>query len=679
MNVTVARYALGVAATLAILGSLGFAATALRRRYLPEWREAQARLAEIVIGLVLLVGLLEVLGAVGLFQLWAIVTASVLVSILLWGTLGWARGESSGCATGFDASPSRRPLAVMAIIAAVAVTAEWAIPTLQSFDFGVRSFDSLWYHLPWAAAFAQTGHVTPLRFTDVEYLTAFYPATAELFHGLGITLLARDTLSPALNLVWLWLVLLAAYCVGRPRGVAPLTLTAAALAMATPMMRFSQPGSAANDVVGAFFLLAAVALLLNARESRFALGLAGASAGVAVGTKLSMVAPALALTIGVLLLAPRRRRLAWFIPFVLASGFWYLRNLIAVGNPLPWLNIPGLHHPAAPLQQHTGFAVSHYLFNGHVVSKVFEPGLASGLGPWWAVTLIVAVLGPVLCLLPSAGGVARMLGLVALVSAVAYLVTPESAAGPAGTALGFAFNLRYAAPALALCLVVAPLAPVFSDQRVRLALLALLAIVLIATFTAPHLWASGRVAGAIVLAVAMAVAATATRWRPVPALAVAIVIVAAGGYVVQRHYMRVRYAYQPGISSLTRVWAYFRRIHHARVGIVGTFGGFFSYPLAGLDDSNQVIYVARRGPHGSFTPIVSCTAWRSAVNAQRLRYLVTTPGRDPWHPAVLLSSPEYGWTATDPAARLAYRYHALGQPIAVFALRGALDPPRCRG
>ena len=49
-----------------------------------------------------------------------------------------------------------------------------------------------------------------------------------------------------------------------------------------------------------------------------------------------------------------------------------------------------------------------------------------------------------------------MLGLVALVSLAAYLITPETAAGPAGDPAGFAFNLRYAAPALALSLAVLP-------------------------------------------------------------------------------------------------------------------------------------------------------------------------------------------------------------------------------
>src|SRR5207248_8601653 len=94
----------------------------------------------------------------------------------------------------------------------------------------------------------------------------FYPASSELVHGLGIVLLGRDTLSPALNLIWLGLALLAAWCIGRPRGCGPLTLLGAALALATMMMDYSQAGSAANDVVGVFLLLAAAALITNSER-----------------------------------------------------------------------------------------------------------------------------------------------------------------------------------------------------------------------------------------------------------------------------------------------------------------------------------------------------------------------------------------------------------------------------
>ena len=106
----------------------------------------------------------------------------------------------------------------IAVAVTAAVAAEWTGPTLQAYDVGIRTFDSVWYHLPWAASFAQTGHITPLRFTDIEYLTAFYPATSEMLHGLGIVLFRHDTLSPVLNLIWALLALFTAWCVGRARG-----------------------------------------------------------------------------------------------------------------------------------------------------------------------------------------------------------------------------------------------------------------------------------------------------------------------------------------------------------------------------------------------------------------------------------------------------------------------------
>ena len=150
-------------------------------------------------------------------------------------------------------------------------------------------------------------------------------------------------------------------------------MTGATLVMATPMIRFSQAGSAANDVVGVFFVLPRPRSCVNAHDRRFALALAAVAAGLALAVKLSMVAPVLALAVGVLVISPGRARravlaLVWLLPLLASGGFWYLRNLIAVGNPFPWLNLPGLATPAAPLQAHTGFSVLHYLTNGHVLT-----------------------------------------------------------------------------------------------------------------------------------------------------------------------------------------------------------------------------------------------------------------------------------------------------------------------
>jgi hypothetical protein len=691
VNTSIARYVLGIGALAVIGGSLAFAAIVIRRRVLADWTGAPARLAESVIGLALLIGILELLGTVGLFALGPVVAACALAGF------GATRlTPPPGRVRPRPATGSRAALGLgvgVAVLGGATVLAEWGALSIQSYDVGIRGFDSLWYHLPWAASFAQTGNIASLRFTDVEYLTPFYPATSEVLHGLGIVLLGRDTLSPGLNLVWLALTLLAAYCLGRPRGVGAATLLGAALALATTMMDYSQAGAAANDVVAIFFLLAAPAILVTDPERPAAVVVAAVAAGLAVGVKLTVLAPVLALTIGVIAIAPQRRRLTtagwWLGPLILAGGFWYARNLIAVGNPLPWTSFGGvLPTPAAPLQQHTGYAVVHYLTTSGFWSGFAQPALAAGLGRWWWAVLAVAIIGPLLCLAwPRTDRLTRLLGFAALFSLAAYLITPETAAGPAGDPVGFAFNLRYLGPALALALAVAPLAPPLSAApAARTATVIGLAVIMAATVAQPQLWPSAHTGGAIAIG-AVAVVLVAAAWfavrRPLgrglilAATLLAALVTATAGYALQRHYLRARYVYHPGVSYLAPVWSRFRDIRDSRVGVVGTFGGFFAYPLFGLDDSNRVVYLAQRGPHGSLTPIATCAQWRSAVNRAHLDYLLTTPARDPWHPRVLSRSPENDWTASDPAAQPIYREQALGQPIVLYRIRGSLDPRGC--
>ncbi len=692
VGVTIARYALGVLGLLLLVGSVTLAAVALRRRWLGDWAGAPARLAEAVLALALLQTLLELVGALGLLRLLPLLLAAGAV-----GAAGLWKWPRTGAPAAMERAPASVDLrfAVPGLIAAGAVMAEWLSTTLESYTVGIRTFDSIWYHLPWAASFAQSGQIVSLRFTDVEYLTAFYPATSELLHGTGIVLLSRDTLSPGLNLIWLGLALLAAYCIGRARNVGWLSLLGAATVLATPAVTFSQAGSAANDIAGVFFVLAATALLLAEPGRRRSVVLAGLAAGLAASTKLSMVAPVTTLTVLAVLAAPRGRRGgaagAWFAAALLTGGFWYLRNLIAVGNPLPWVSLPGLGTPAPPLQSGTGFSVAHYLFSGGGLwTRFFEPGLAAGFGPWWLMLLLAAAAGALACLLSRGDRTVQILGAVALVALAAVLITPETAAGPAGRPVGFGFNLRYAAAPLVLSVSVLPLAAPFRHGGARLALLVALGALLVATLAQARLWPAGHTPAAAIVAGVVVAAALAgllvgvprPRGGPARVFAVALsalvlVAAAAAGYAGQRSYLRGRYAFHYGVSYLAPTWALFRHIRNSRVGVVGTFGGFASYPYAGLDVSNRVIYIARRGPHGSFVSITSCPRWRAAVNAGHFDYLITTPGRDPWRPRHLLPSPETAWTAGDPAARVIYQQSATGLPITVFRLTGRLLVAGC--
>ena len=121
------------------------------------------------------------------------------------------------------------------VFAAIAVVAgQWLLQTANALGAGMFNFDTLWYHMPFAARFAQTGSVTAVQFTQADPFVAYYPANSELFHSIGIIALHSDFLSPLLNLMWLAIALLASWCLGRPWRVARWTLVAGCLVVCLP-------------------------------------------------------------------------------------------------------------------------------------------------------------------------------------------------------------------------------------------------------------------------------------------------------------------------------------------------------------------------------------------------------------------------------------------------------------
>src|SRR5947209_11305731 len=66
--VSFSRYAIGLGLLVAVAGSAAFGGARLRRRLLPRWRGAPARLAEAMIALGVVLGVAEVLAAIGLFH-----------------------------------------------------------------------------------------------------------------------------------------------------------------------------------------------------------------------------------------------------------------------------------------------------------------------------------------------------------------------------------------------------------------------------------------------------------------------------------------------------------------------------------------------------------------------------------------------------------------------------------
>jgi hypothetical protein len=612
-----------VALLAVTLGSLAVAAYALRWLLLPAWSGAPARLAEAVLGIAVLVVVSELAGSVDAFRRWTLVPALVVVAAAA-AAVGWRRHSATSQAPPVGVRQGAAPV----VVAAVAVTVALIDAMNSAFDGlhgGMRSFDTLWYHMPFAADFVQDASLTRLLYVG-NGPTTFYPANAELVHAAGILLVGNDVLSPILNIGWLALALLAAWCIGRPTGVAPATTTAAALVAFLPVMGGAEAGTAANDIVALALLLAAVAIVISAPGSGAALFVAALAGGLAVGTRLNLWAPVLALAVlGVLTSASRIRAAAVVAAgMVVGGGFWYVRNLVEVGNPLPWfgLRIGGiltLASTSAPVDCGTT-SVAHYLGDPSFVRAYIVPQLQTALGDRWWLVLGVALAGMV------AGLASRRrtevgLAAAAAVSGAAYLVTPASAGGM--RAVCFGANTRFATPALALALVVLPLA-LAPRRRGPLAAVVVLAATMALTihlsFTVKAVVATIALTGT-----ALVIGLGARRRIPRTASALTAAAVAAVAALAwwhqERIYLQLRYT--AGATSfaqpIERIAAVLRGVHGARVAVSGFYE---NYPFFGLELSNTVAYPAIRSG-ARFYPYPTCAAWLRALRAGRYDYVVT--------------------------------------------------------
>jgi FtsH-binding integral membrane protein len=746
--VSAGTYVVGALSLVVVGVSIGFSAYRLRQKLLPAWEGAPARLVESVTALALLIWLGEILGTFGLLYAWSLIGASLLMAILAWALLpagpvaaGSAYlprvlsrgkgGTAGGPRSVLDPPPPAPPaegapwLWVITVGVIGLVVAHWGLTTKEALDRGIFNFDSLWYHMPFAVDIAKGHSTTGLHYTETVFTNWFYPQNSELLHATGILLTQRDTLSLFINFGFLGLAFLAAWCIGRPYGRGHLTVVAAAVVLECHTLVVREPGAAKNDLVAAALLLAAVAILVNAWQGKdrpvgWSLAVAGLAVGLAVGTKSTAVAMAFALTVAVIALAPAGRRWAaagwWLIPALLGGGYWYLRNLVVAGNPLPQATSIGpisLPHPERLQEGRPDFSIVHYATDTGVWRHYFTPGLHEAFGALWPLVIAAAIAGGVLALTRGRNGVLRWMGAVALFGMLAYLFTPLSAAGAEGAPTGFAINIRYAIPALLLGLTLLPLAfkrlDGWREWTFLGALLAVLVItnradailrdpdrafalasaVLFVLLPAGLVWWStqrispaGGAAGGTTPEDASATgggggspAATGPAGRFALSLAALAVLILALGYPLQRHYLRDRFALGseiPGMN-LEAAYAWARDKSDARIGIVGTTAGFLQYGFYRTDLSNDVFYLGEKGSHGAFNAIPTCSAFRAAVNETDLEYLVTAPFLNFLSPSAPIASPEARWLRGDPAATPIIR----SGPVTVWKLHGKLNPTSC--
>jgi len=705
-------------ATIGIVSALALGGYWLRRWIVPEFSGALARLADATIAVALLIAALQLLGTLSILTLgWTIV-----------GCIGTGLGAAL---LGWWMSPAERrevsapQVQAMALLIALGVAswalAEWTFPSMGSLDYGMFGGDTTWYHMPFAGRIAQEGSIVHLHFTDPLRLAAwFYPGSSELIHGTGIVLFKTDWLSPLINLIWLSVALLAAWCVGRPYKVGPATLIAAALVFSAGVMIETQPGEGRNDIMGLAFLLAFAAFLINGHQRRAPdagavqdaperdaplldkgpLIVAGIAAGIAISVKLPLLAPVGAIAVGMVVVSGAGRRLmtaaAIGIPAFLVGGYWYVRAAIHTGgNPIPQIGWGPLNLPRPdqmPLDPRPRFAVAHYLTEPTIYRKWFFPQLDNALGPLWPLILIVAVAAAVYIAVRSRNKILRVLAAASLLTAAVYIVTPLTAAGQEGSPTGFFTNTRYLMPGLLLALTLLPIArPLRApDSRAWQTLLFLTGVYAISVLTTPR-WYPGYIVATVFLTLALVwvpAALAMSRSRRgvgrgsialVAAAVVLLAVVLGRAQEVQyykQHYTRVLPFL--GEGGPREAYSLAHGLHDKRIGIAGSGEIFFGqYGFYGRDLDNYVQYVGVPGPDGTYRLATTCREFRQRVNAGDYDYLIvsqyTQDSADSpyWYPI-------YAWVKTDPALEeVVAEPEVTPQPDYVFKVNGKLDPAGC--
>jgi hypothetical protein len=760
------RYLLGALELLWLVGFAWLGAARVRRRWVPRLTGEAAFLSTFVIAVALLLWVAEALGTLSAFKPAPYLAAVAILGLVLWRFVPSAPSEhdpaerapdlapppaggaSAGVPRRAQAEPSTvgeagatgpaaraRPSLIATVIALV--IAGIAIGHFVSgvklrLGTGMTGFDSTWYHGPFAAGFYQSGNTIDLHFIAPQFLAWFYPANSELVHAIGMLAFSRDLLSPLLNLGWLLGCLLACWCIGRPFGVAPWSLALGAIALSVPALA-DQAGEARNDLPAIFFLLAAIAIALNAAAgsprrrdlSNGALLLAGLSIGLAGGTKLNYLLPAAVLVLGLTALAPRGRRWTTLLcaggMALAGSGYWLLRNLVQAGNPLPWIHHLGpidLPAPEQALGGRESHSVLSYLTNGSVWSDWFLPGLHGGLWIIWPALVAAALAGLLLVLVPfllrrtsatpprwwaenssqagvfgpstsrgdasvTVAGVLALAGLVGLAAALSWLVSPTSASGPEGMPRGFESGLRYGTAALILGLALLPTVPPLRALAARLASLgpALGERPIPADTSAPTVTGTASAAdqaGSTGDRLHSTVPETVKRRRTVdedrlPLSWVTTIVAGAVvlGVIVGYPVQRhyLHDRYRDPSFTTPGLDTAFAWARGVSDARIATTSTR-QYPLFGTDLSNHVAYLGVRRPHGGFEEAQNCRQFRRLVNEGDYDYVVASRDRiEPGKPAF---PPQAKWAEGANAEVVLKK-----KPTVVFRITGELDPKTC--
>lgn len=600
----------------------------------------------------------QILGMAGLYSRVPVLVATWAVAALLWfaattassprlaaaaeaaatevGEVDRATGTAQGGRDWFR-------ILAWAVVAGICVTA-FATSVLKQ-TYGP---DAINYHLPDIANWVRDhGFWTVRQFQLGVYQNA-YPMNAEVVSGFFVVPFGRDFLVNLGVLVEFALVVasvgaLAEHFGARRAGDAALVgLVAATI----PVLATSHLGSVGSDLIPVASVALAVLCADRWRrtEAPWDLTLAALALGLAFGTKFTTIVYVPVLGVSLVVLALWRRR--WvqglvLVPvlFAMPCAFWFVRNVVAEGNPIwafPVLGLPGGY------MRDNGDRLSILgWFAGAGASAVVRTAVVYALEGLGAVALAVAGL-PALWRAVRGDRARIWFVVVAPLLAVPLLWSQAWTSGVGG--YNMPASARYVSATLAVLLGVS-MGEALSGaraQRWRWAILAAVAVDAAVTFLAPtfpSLRVStlalllGAVAGVVVLvvlAVSGPVARTASRRRlavavtGVGVLALALVVFAAPRWDA-RWYRDVS---GRNLAQLDRE-VQDRPLDGVRIAIAGIF---HAYPLYGKDLANKVVFVGRGDEVEPWEP-GEADAWLAALRDACVDYVAVEDDEQHWlHP-----------------------------------------------
>lgn len=616
----VEEYLTGLLFFAAASGSaLGAAAIVVWRR-LFHLARAERALAFGIVGSAAVIAAHVVPGILGVLDRW---TAAVAGGILLGASLLVKRVDARP-----DARAAREPLASWALAApAIAAAAIGAVASVRAGSaLAIDQVDWVSFTLPNVANWIHAGSL----FDTTQFLPLFpvsaYPNNGDVLYLAAILPWHDDAFVRFIGLPVLALIGIAVYALARELR-APASLAVLAAAVALSLRAITGPaleGAKPDGFMLAAFGAGLVFLVRHARtHQRSDLVLAGLGLGLALGARWYGLSSAV-VVVGVWAaawLVARRREWRWVMGrgaalcgvIALGGGFWIVRNVIVLGNPIGTVEIApfGVTLFAGqpdPLRDLLGSSLASYLDNPRILEAYALPDYTAALGLPGVALAATLVAGAAIVLrhrrrLGHVEVVVAALVVCAVGIAVAYATTPGSAQGFVGRPLPglIGGNSRWLMPAALIAAAVGAWAAARAGRmRVVIELAAVVAVIdgLRRTF---DLDAAAYLSTGVRLAAVMLIVYGAYRaWSQLgsrrgrlalaaAATAVAVVAVGVYGRRTQESFDATRYVgFEP-----TAEWVRANAPEGHRIGLAGswTAGAIPTAALYGPRLRNYVAYL----------------------------------------------------------------------------------------